>query len=162
MEKLNSDEKIMILNNLSVNDIVNVCKVNKDLSRICSDSRYNSLWINKIKEDFETSLNKDYHGNNAYREYKRLYTLLKTRIYQLQIITDGDSENHFYVFLNEDKAVDFACSYFCEEKFGYKNRETEKMEKKVLKYKNKFYRLKSEGYLDFRYMEFRLYGIYLK
>ncbi len=111
MEKLNSDEKIMIFMNLSASEIVNMCKANKDLSRVCNDVRYNSLWIKKIKDDFSD----EYRGNNAFEEYKRLYILLKTPIYTVDIRYEEDNNNtENYNFTNLEKSKQFLHLYFDE------------------------------------------------
>ncbi len=110
MEKLNSDEKIMILMNLSAKEIVNTCKTNKDLSRVCNDGRYNSLWIKKIKDDFA----ENYNGNNAYEEYKRLYILLKTPIYTVHISYEDITDTENYNFTSLEKAKAFIHLFFDE------------------------------------------------
>ena len=107
MENLNSDEKMTILMNLSSNDIIKVCQTSKELSRGCGDVRYNALWDQKIKEDF----NVNYKGNNAYEEYKRLYILLNTPIYLLSISYHEYNQIDMYNFSSIEKAKLFIPIY---------------------------------------------------
>ena len=107
MEKLNSDEKMIILMKLSSNDIIKVCQTNKDLYRACGDVRYNTLWYQKIKDDFSV----DYKGNNAYEEYKRLFILLKTKTYLLQIRYEDDDIGKVYNFSSIEKVKAFLHIY---------------------------------------------------
>ncbi len=104
----------MILMNLSAKEIITVCKANKDLSRACSDSRYNSLWIKKIKDDFGESVDQDTLYNvyikNAYEEYKRLYILLKTPVYSLYINEYDEVRNRIFSTFNNAKK--FLKQYF--------------------------------------------------
>lgn len=97
MEKLNSDEKISVLMKLSSREIIQVCNVNKNLARICKDTRYDSLWIKKIREDF----NVEYNAINAYEEYKRLFLLYNTKHYILKVY-EAYLELHFMFFKIED------------------------------------------------------------
>ena len=100
MEKLNSDEKMSILMKLTASEIVKVCQTNKELSRACGDSRYNPLWYQKIREDF----NIIYKGQNAYEEYKRLFLLYHTEIYTV-IIADTNQKEYFsHNFLTREEA----------------------------------------------------------
>lgn len=74
MENLNSDEKMKILINLQGHEIVKVCQTSKKMQLICSDERYNPLWKNKIKNEF----NIDYNKEKAFKKYKELSILYNT------------------------------------------------------------------------------------
>ncbi len=103
MDKLNSDEKISILMKLSTKEIIYVCQVNKNLSNICKNNRYDSLWIKKIKEDFNT----EYKGINAYEEYKRLFLLYNTKYYLLKMKIVGDIEEYDMLYLEKNEVINF-------------------------------------------------------
>lgn len=96
MEKLNSDEKMLVLMNLSAQEILKVCQTNKELSRVCGDIRYNPLWYQKIKEDFNIYYNGK-NRQNAFEEYKRLHMLYSTPIYT---VTFSDLEKPQKSFSN--------------------------------------------------------------
>lgn len=98
MEKLNSDEKMTILMKLTAKEIVKVCQTNKELSRVCGDSRYSPLWYQKIRDDFNVVYNGKNGGRagNAFEEYKRLYLLYNTTIYKVNVY-DADNYNNFSV-----------------------------------------------------------------
>ncbi len=102
-EKLNSDEKILILMKLSSKEILKVCSVNKDLSRVCNDSRYNPLWYQKIKEDFNITYNQIIN-KNGYEEYKRLFMLFNTEIYVVSIANKRRAEYYSKTFLSYEDA----------------------------------------------------------
>ncbi len=97
-EKLNSDEKISILMKLSSKEIIYVCQVNKNLNKICKDTRYDSLWIQRIKRDFKV----EYKGLNAYDEYKRLFLLYNTKYYLLKVY---DQQGSFSFLFNDIESV---------------------------------------------------------
>ncbi len=100
MDKLNSDEKILILSKLSAGEIMKTCGVNKDLSRACGDPRYNPLWYQKIKDDFNTIYNK----HNPYEEYKRLFLLYRTQIFTVSIADENNNEYYSEMFLSRKEA----------------------------------------------------------
>ncbi len=81
MDKLNSDEKILILMKLSSQEMLKVCQTNRDLSRVCGDPRYNPLWIQKIREDFNVTYKENEFPKNTFEEYKRLFMLFNTLIF---------------------------------------------------------------------------------
>ena len=83
MEKLNSDEKISILMKLDGNEIVKVCQTSKEMSRICNDDRYTSLWRKKIEEEFHLI----YDGQRGFDKYRELRILYNADIYSV-IVTD--------------------------------------------------------------------------
>jgi len=81
MEKLNSDEKMSILMNLEGKEINKVCQTSKTMQKICNDERYNPLWKNKIREEF----NIVYKGSKANDEFKFLYRLNNTKLHTVKI-----------------------------------------------------------------------------
>lgn len=98
MEKLNSDEKMIVLMKLTAKEIVKACAMSKDLSRVCGDPRYNPLWYSKIKQDF----NVNYNGSNGYEEYKRLFMLFHTEIYVVSMADRNNDEYQSKVFLTRE------------------------------------------------------------
>lgn len=95
MEKLNSDEKMTILMKLKGQEIVRVCQTSKELNRICNDDRFNPLWRNKIREEF----NIDYKGERGFDEYKYL--------------TQSYARNFYIVVgVNKDQPEDFSANIF--------------------------------------------------
>ena len=86
MEKLNSDEKMSILMKLEGKEISRVCQSSKTLQKICTDERYNPLWRNKIKEEFNT----DYKDTQVYDEFKFLYRLKNIELHVVKVNT-GDN-----------------------------------------------------------------------
>ena len=82
MENLNSDEKMNVLMKLNGQEIVRVCQTSKNMSRICNDERYDPLWRNKIKQEF----NEEYKGSLPFEKYKFLYQLKTTTIYVIEIL----------------------------------------------------------------------------
>ncbi len=101
MEKLNTDVKMKILMDLSSDEIIRVCQTNKDLSRACGDTRYNPLWYQKIKQDFDIT----YNGNNGYEEYKFLYRLHRTPIYTVSASFGEDIKTN--ISLTYEDALEF-------------------------------------------------------
>jgi hypothetical protein len=105
MENLNSDEKMSILMKLEGKEINKVCQVSKIMRKICTDERYNPLWRNKIKEEF----NIVYTGSKAYDEFKFLYRLKNTEIHTVKITNEYDwgSDGKVMLFYTERAAFNF-------------------------------------------------------
>ncbi len=114
-EKLNSDEKMLILMKLDSKEILKVCATSKDLSRVCNDSRYNPLWYQKIKQDFNISYNK----NKGYEEYKRLFMLLHTEIFTVTIADTNAKEYFSELFLTREDAENYIfATYFYNNEYA--------------------------------------------
>ncbi len=115
-DKLNSDEKIMILMKLSSKEILKTCSINKDLARVCGDVRYNPLWYQKIRDDFNITYNeKNKFSKNGYEEYKRLYLLYKTCIYTVDVYDADNYKKFSYNFLTREDAEMYVYSIFSED-----------------------------------------------
>ncbi len=69
MEKLNSDEKILILQHLNLKDILQLCGTCKFWKNVLFDVRYDNFWCNKIKTDFNVTHKHKY----PFIKYKQLY-----------------------------------------------------------------------------------------
>jgi hypothetical protein len=105
MEKLNSDEKMSILMNLTGGEIVRVCSTSKSMGRICNDDRYSPLWKQKILQEF----NEKYTGSEkGYDRYKFLRTLYNTTFYTIRVTEHGQEDNvELYLFDKLEKAIIF-------------------------------------------------------
>jgi hypothetical protein len=109
MEKLPSDMKMELAKNLKGEDILNLCKTSKEMNKICSSDRYNPLWKNKLKEEFDIH----YRGKDSYNRYIRENELYQRDFYELTMNFDGDIQN--YLFTTKEKAIDYAIEIFLEE-----------------------------------------------
>ena len=65
METLTPDAKYALAEKLSGGELVRLCSTDRSLRKICQSSRYNTIWKQKLKEEF----NVDYQGANAYMMY---------------------------------------------------------------------------------------------
>ncbi len=108
--KLNTDELNLILKHLSVKEVSNLCKTCKSLSRIYTDSRFNSVWIRLIRDDFGIEYNSNKY-KKAYEEYKRLQSLTKFPIYLLTIQYEYEPDKEIFLFTGKEKAREFLRIY---------------------------------------------------
>jgi hypothetical protein len=107
MEKLNSDEKMSILIKLPPHEIVKVCQTSKEMNRICNDKRYDPLWREKIREDFDFI----YRGEGGYDKYRDLKILYTTDFFVVNVFNTEEQFNSYSVlFDNRDKAEAFILS----------------------------------------------------
>jgi hypothetical protein len=105
MEFFPKDVKSVIAKNLHSKDILSLFESIKDSP---SSSSYNSLWISKIKEEF----NVVYIGKEAFEEYKFLKRLLKTKIYNVVYVDryleeDYDHDSWVESFPDRESAISF-------------------------------------------------------
>lgn len=108
MERLPKDIKGMIAKNLNGTDILSLFKV---IGEDPSSSSYNSLWISKIRKEFNTI----YIGTEAFEEYKFLQRLRKRKIYNVVYVDRyADEENEDYEhdswvesFVDRESALSF-------------------------------------------------------
>ncbi len=109
MEKLNSDEKMQILMNLSGKEINKVCQTSKSMGRICNDERYDRLWNNKIKEEFNVEI-----GNTdkvrGYEKFKFLTLLQETKIHIVEMKHKAGAN----LFYSVNGAMNFIISIIIE------------------------------------------------
>lgn len=111
MEKLTPDAKYLLAEKLSGVELVKLCATDVNMRQICSNSRYNSIWIKRLKDDF----NVDYNGNNAYMEY-----LQNTYFYKQEYWTVIHQDMNTYDitdvtnYKSRDDAIDAIVNYIQE------------------------------------------------
>jgi hypothetical protein len=115
MEKLPSDMKMELAKKLKGKDILNLCKTSKEMNKICSSDRYNALWQNKLKEDFNIT----YKGKDSYNKYTRELELYQRDFYQLVVKFDHDID--YSLFTTREEAVEAAIEIFLEDEGNYTN-----------------------------------------
>ena len=148
MEKLNSDEKMSVLMKLEGKEINRVCQTSKHMARICNDERYDPLWRNKIKEEFDV----EYTGSLPYEKYKFLYQLRHMIVYVVEILNldelDRPSTSLFY-------SLEAAKNYFIQVLLwdDYITDELEKDEAKISKEVEDMikFEINEDGNFDIRY-----------
>ena len=112
MEKLNSDEKIQIMLNLTGDEIIKVCQVSTSMQKICDELRYNSLWKQKILEEFQIQ----YTGIEGFKKYRELSKLYTMEFYLVTYINfDSPGASWSDIFLTRDQAVDYIAAAFGSE-----------------------------------------------
>ena len=110
MEKLNSDEKMQILMNLNGKEINKVCQTSKSMGRICNDERYDRLWNNKIKKEFNVEVaNTD--KVRGYDKFKFLTLIQETKIHIVEM-KHKEGANLFY---SVNEAINFIISIIIEQ-----------------------------------------------
>jgi hypothetical protein len=80
--------------------LVTVCESSKEINGICQNNKYNDLWINKIKKDF----NIIYDGKKAYEEYKFLEKLYRKEFYVIVRTDEEEQEFETTIFDRKEKA----------------------------------------------------------
>ena len=87
MQNLPKEITSKILKEVSGDEILEKCVVNKQFAQVCSsDPKYNSLWQSKIEEDFQEI----YRGQDAFNEYKFLKRLHSRKFY---LVTSKNDDN---------------------------------------------------------------------
>ncbi len=100
MEKFNADEKMSVLMKLDPREIVIVCDTSKKMLQTCTNSKYNIMWEQKIKEDFNVT------GYKGYEDYKFLKKLHEQKIYVVNVIDHNDPGNSYSsLFLTRENAI---------------------------------------------------------
>lgn len=115
MEKLPSDMKMELSKKLKGEDILNLSRTSKEMYKMCSSDRYDPLWQNKLKEEF----NIQYRGKKSYNRYMQEASLYKRNFYQLEINFDGDRQYH--LFTTREEAVHDAIEILLEDEENYQN-----------------------------------------
>jgi hypothetical protein len=148
MEFLNTDEKIEILKNLTVREILNVGSTSKSMSKICKNKRYNPLWRRKILEDFSL----DYKEEADYTKYRNLKILHNTDIYILKI-QEGRNHKSPLIFEDRNKAVNYIIKSILDDQTFYSEEEEEEIKEKITyrQIKNSFATRNSIEYLNVLY-----------
>jgi hypothetical protein len=116
MEFFPKDVKSVIAKKLHSKDILSLFESIKDSP---SSSSYNSLWISKIKEEF----NVVYIGKEAFGEYKFLKRFLKTKIYNVVYVDryyeeDYDHDSWVESFPDRESAISFVVQKKLSEELG--------------------------------------------
>ena len=91
---LTSDAKFLLAKELPTKDLLSLCSTDSNMRRICISERFNPIWSQKLKEDY----NIDYHGSNGYMEYM-LNTYVLKQVYYAAIIYYTQGLEIDYVFL---------------------------------------------------------------
>lgn len=144
MENLGSDVLSKILNDLPAEDIIKVCQTNKKFQRVCQDKRYDSLWKEKIIQDYgENGLNEscicsqsNIQNLTGFEKYK----CVANKETYLVIWKDRNNEG-YSLFVDYDKALDEALNIVLSRGGIYSIA-------RYLLVKNGFYVLSQEGELE--------------
>lgn len=101
MKKFNADEKMSVLMKLDPREIIIVCDTSKKMLQTCTNTKYNIMWEQKIKEDFNIE-----YGYKGYEGYKFLKKLHEQKIYVVNVI-DNDAPGNSYssLFLTRENAI---------------------------------------------------------
>lgn len=103
MEKFNADEKMSVLMKLDPREIIIVCDTSKKMLQTCTNTKYNIMWEQKIKEDFNVD-----SGYKGYEDYKFLKKLHEQKICVVNVIVHNDPGNSYSsLFLTRENAVRF-------------------------------------------------------
>lgn len=98
MEKFNPDEKMLVLMKLPPQEVLVVCETSREMNVSCRNSKYNLMWENKIKQDF----NVDKEG--SYEKYKFLKQLYEEKFYVVLAIDEYIPDSFSKIFDSEEKA----------------------------------------------------------
>lgn len=69
-------------------ELMKMCSTDNATRRICVSEKFNPVWIQKLKQDF----NVDYSGNNAYMEYLQNAYLYKQKYWVATVFNKNDNE----------------------------------------------------------------------
>ena len=100
IQDLTPDAKFELSKHLSGSELVKLCSTSKSLRNTCNSSRFNNIWIQKIKEDF----NIVYREKDAYREYLRLSYCVNKPIWVLE------RDDETLLFNTNEDAINFVIS----------------------------------------------------
>ena len=101
MEKLNSDEKMLVVMKLDPKEVVIVCDGSKEM---CKNKKYDLLWEKKIKEDFNVT------SQGSYEKYKSVKQLYEKTFYVVSIIDEYLPASSYIIFDSEEKAEKYIYS----------------------------------------------------
>ena len=104
MEKLNADEKMLVVMKLDPKEVVIVCEASKEINSVCKNSKYDLLWQNKIKEDFNVKT------QGSYEMYKFLKQLYEKTFYMVSVINEYLPDSFTKIFDSEEKAEKYIYS----------------------------------------------------
>lgn len=100
MEMLPKDMRIEVVKNLTGKDIINLCQTSTDMQKLCTETKYNLLWVQKIKEEFDI----DYPGKDAYNEYVRLSYMHSKKYWSVtRLDPEAEFEEIEEIWLFEDR-----------------------------------------------------------
>lgn len=102
LTELTSDAKYVLATKLSGSELVKLCATNSEMRKLCTLQKYNSIWINKLKEDF----NVDYMGKDAYMEYLQ-HSYLYKNDYWVVVYTNlySGNEDETQIFKSRSEAL---------------------------------------------------------
>lgn len=102
---LTLDAKYVLAQQLSGEELVRLCSTNTNMRKICTTSKFNPIWIDKLKKEY----NIDYTGTNAYTEY-----LYSTRFYkETYWVATYSVRNNIKtkLFINREDAINNIANY---------------------------------------------------
>ena len=103
ISELSLDAKYELFKKLSGTELVKLCSTSKTFRETCSNPRYNSIWKQKIMEDFSEK----YDGPSANFEYMMLSHLYNKTFWLLR----GEDDDAYYskhiLCNNRDQAVNY-------------------------------------------------------
>lgn len=102
MENLTPDTKYLLAEQLSGEDLVKFCSTNASMRQICSSSRYDQIWKDKLKKDF----NMNYIGDNPYMMYLQ-HTYFYKETYWVAIEREENIIIDTKLFRSWDEAVQY-------------------------------------------------------
>lgn len=98
-EDLTPDTRLELGKHLSGKEMVKLCSVSKTFRDTCSSPKFNQLWKEKIKEDF----NYKYTQKDAFDEYLRQSYCNSKSFWMVNVYDDGN----IYVFNTEEEAINY-------------------------------------------------------
>jgi hypothetical protein len=90
--ELTPDTKYLVAQKLSGKDLVKLCSTDKEMRKLCSSDKYNKLWQEKLKEDYDVK----YEGKNAYMEYLQNTYFYNKGYYIVTVVAYGYTESELF------------------------------------------------------------------
>ncbi len=102
IESMSLDMKYVLSTKLSGNELIKLCATSNEMRKICTLKRFNFLWQDKIKEDF----NIIYKDSDSYNEYMRLTISYAKTYWNLLAIDEGEPRNSWSkLYDTKEKAI---------------------------------------------------------
>lgn len=99
LTNMSNDSKYVLAQKLSGKDLINLCATDTNMRKICTDTRYDSIWKQKLKEDFGHD---GFIGKTPYENY--IHFLKNVWVVTTQ--NDGDDDLYMSVYKNRDDAIE--------------------------------------------------------